>query len=161
MAQPGAGGAQPAPPRGPRLRPVSIDDILQTDVVTVEPDTPIATVVAQLAEKDVGSVVVVEDERPIGLITDRAIALALESSPDVTEQAAEEFASGDLVTGTTEMNVFEALRRLEDEEIRRLPIVDDDDDALVGIVTLDDILVLLGAELENAASIIRAQSPRL
>jgi CBS domain-containing protein len=142
------------------LRPVSIDDILQTDVVTVEPDTPIATVVAQLAEKDVGSVVVVEDERPIGLITDRAIALALESSPDVTEQAAEEFASGDLVTGTTEMSVFEALRRLEDEEIRRLPIVDDDD-TLVGIVTLDDILVLLGAELENAASIIRAQSPRL
>jgi CBS domain-containing protein len=161
MAQPGARGARPAQAGGPRLLEVTIEEIVETDVVTVQPDTPIATVVAHMAEEDVGSVVVVEDEKPVGLITDRTVALALESTPDITEQEAESLLSDDLVTGTTEMSSFEALRRLEDEQVRRLPIVDDDRDTLEGIVTLDDILVLLGAELENATSIIRAQSPRL
>lgn len=159
FGQQGNPQARPAPPESPRLREVRIEEIVQTDVVTAERDTPIATVVAEMAEKDVGSVVVVEDEKPVGIITDRTIALALETTPDVSELIADDLLSEEIVTGTSEMSIFDALRLLEDEEIRRLPIVEDD--ALKGIITLDDILVLLGAELENATSIIKAQSPRL
>lgn len=150
---------QTPPQQSPQLRPVTIEDIVQTDVVTAERDTPIPTVVAEMAEKDVGSVVVVEDNSPIGIITDRTIALALESNPDISDQTAEDIVAENLVTGTMEMSVFDALRRLEEEDIRRLPIVDDDGE-LQGIVTLDDILVLLGTELENATAIIQSQSPR-
>lgn len=146
--------------QGPQLQPVTIEEIIETDVVTAERDTPIATVVAKMAEKNVGSVIIVEDDSPVGIITDRSITLALESTPDVTEQEAGDHISEDLVTGTTDMSVFDVLQWLEEEEIRRLPIVDEDG-SLEGIVTLDDILVLLGAELEHATSIIRAQSPRL
>ena len=147
-------------PTGPRLKPVTIDDIVQTDVVKAERSTPIPTVVAEMAEKDVGSVVVVEDDKPVGILTDRSIALALETNPNLSDQNAEDVVSESLVTGTTEMNVFEALQKMGEENIRRLPIVDDDE-KLEGIVTLDDILVLLGAELNNATEIIKAQSPRL
>lgn len=133
---------------------------MQTDVATVERSTPVATVVAQMAEEDVGSVVVVEDDAPVGIITDRSIALGLETDPDIADRTAEDIHTGDTVTGDTDLSVFDALRRLEEEQIRRLPIVDDDG-ALAGIVTLDDILVLLGTELGNAVSIIEAQSPRL
>lgn len=142
------------------MRPVTVEEIVQTDVITAKRDTPIATVVAEMAEKDVGSVVVVEDETPVGVLTDREITLALETTPDVTEHSADDLISGDLITGTLEISVFDALRRLEEGEVRRLPIVGDDG-TLEGIVTLDDILVLLGAELGNATSIIKAQSPRL
>jgi CBS-domain-containing membrane protein len=58
------------------------------------------------------------------------------------------------------MNVYEAINQLSDEEIRRLPVVDEDGE-LVGIVTLDDLLVLLSRELSMAGDIIEEQSPRL
>lgn len=162
------GSAQPqqrqqhrvSPADRPRLRSVTIEEIVQTDVVTVEPDTPISRVVGHMAQNDVGSVVVVEADVPVGVVTDRQIALLLEETPDLTDRTIEFLVSDDLVTGTSEMSVFEALRRLEEAAVRRLPIVDDEG-ALEGIVTLDDILVLLGAELQKATSIIRAQSPRL
>lgn len=145
---------------GPRLQSVTAEEIIQTDVVTAERDTPIPTVVAKMAEKDVGSVVVVEDDSPVGIITDRSIALGLESTPDISEREADDYISDDIVTGTTDMSVFDVVQRLEEEQVRRLPIVDEDG-ALEGIVTLDDVFVLLGAELEYATSIIKAQSPRL
>ena len=148
-----------APPR-PRLQPFTVDEIVTTDVVTAERSTPIRTIVAQMAERNVGSVIIVEERAPIGILTDREIALALESIPDVAERQAGELLSENLVTGTTEMTVFDVLRRLSEQDIRRLPIVDDDG-SLQGIVTLDDILVLLGAELNNATEIIEGQSPSL
>lgn len=152
--------AQPPRPERPRLEPVTIGDIVETDVVTAQRDTPVATVVSKMAEMDVGSIVVVEDDRPVGMITDRDVALALEDTPDLTDRPVDDLLVGDPVTATVEMNVFDVVRRLGDESVRRLPIVADDG-TLEGIVTLDDILVLLEAELGNVADIIKTQSPRL
>lgn len=59
----------------PLLEPRRVNEIITEDVVTAEKDTPIRTIVSQMAENDVGSVVV-EDERPIGVITDRKVAPA-------------------------------------------------------------------------------------
>lgn len=152
--------AEPARRTRPQLRPVRVEEIVETEVIKAEPATPIRSVVAMMAEEGVGSVVVVEDGEPIGILTDRKIALAVETTPDIAERTAEEFLSGTLVTGTTDMSVFDGLRQLEEAGVRRLPIVDDDG-KLAGIITLDDILVLLGTELGNVTSIVKTQSPRL
>lgn len=143
------------------MQPVEIEQLAQTDVVTVEPEMSIADVISKMAENDVGSVVVVDDGSPIGILTDRTIALALEGEPDITEKQASELIQDDgLVTATTDMTLVEALERLNEENVRRLPIVNEDGQ-LEGIVTLDDILVLLGSALHEATEIIKAQSPRL
>lgn len=144
----------------PRLRPESIEEIVQTDVVTAEPDTPVATVVAKMAEEEVGSVVVVDEDSPVGIITDRNVALALEETPDVSERRAEELMEGDLVTTTLEASIFDVIHTLGDAGVRRLPIVDDEG-RLAGIVSLDDVLLVLTAELESAGEVLRAQIPRL
>jgi CBS domain-containing protein len=146
--------------RRTRLQPTSVEEIVSTDVVTAQRDTPIRTVVAQMAEQDVGSVVIVEDRTPVGILTDRQVALSLETTPDIADRRADEILTGDLVTGTTEMSVLDVLQKLQERGIRRLPIVDDNG-ALQGIVTLDDVLVLLGTELNNATQIVQSQSPRL
>lgn len=145
----------------PRLRPVTVDDIVQTDVVTVEEDEPVTTAISRMASEDVGSVIVVDaDGKPVGIVTDRKVALALEEMEDLRDRTVEDLTDGEMVTGGTDMSVFDALNRLSDESIRRLPIVDEDG-TLEGIVTLDDIIVLLATELDTAAEIIEAQSPRL
>ena len=155
---PGTQQASTGAAQRPQLRSVSIEEVVTTDVVTAERSTPVRTVVGQMAERNVGSVVIVEDTTPVGILTDREIALALESTPDVADRRADELLSGDLVTGTSEMSVFDVLRQLSETEIRRLPIVSEDGN-LQGIVTLDDIFRLLSAELANATEIIERQSP--
>ncbi|ELZ19929.1 hypothetical protein C475_21564 [Halosimplex carlsbadense 2-9-1] len=130
------------------------------DVVTVQRDTPVRTAVAKMSDSDVGSVVVVDDRQPVGVLTDRTIALALEDQPNVADRSAEELTDGKLITVDASTTIFEALQLMNDEGIRRLPVVDDDG-RLQGIVTLDDALVLLANELDKIASTVREQSPRL
>jgi CBS domain-containing protein len=144
----------------PRLQPVTVEDVVQTDVVTAKPDASVEEVVGMMASEDIGSVVVVEEDRPVGIVTDRSIALSLQDNPDLVEQSIEEILDENLVTGTTEMSIFKAVRRMNDEVVRRLPIVDEDG-TLEGIVTLDDILILESTELTNATEIIKEQSPRM
>ena len=158
--QPGLAGPQPEQRgvRTPYLQTLTIEDIIQTDVVTAERDTPIQTIAAKMAQENVGAVVIVEDEEPVSILTDRKIALSLENITDIEDVTADDLISGDIVTGTSVMTVFEVLQQLSEEYIRRFPIVDEDG-RLEGIVTLDDILVLLSTELHDVADIIKAQSP--
>jgi len=147
--------------RGPgALEAIRLEDVVQEDVVTADPDKPVRSVVGDMADQDVGSVVVTEDGQPGGLVTDRRIALELEQSPDIAQQEVRELVDGEPTTADPSMTIFDALRLMSDEDIRRLPVVDDSG-ALQGIITLDDALVLLAAELGNAAEVIRSQSPRL
>jgi CBS domain-containing protein len=144
-----------------RLAPATIDQILQTDVVSVSEGTTISDAVSRMKSEDVGCVIVVDDDqKPTGILTDRKVALALEETPDLSERTVSEITSGNLTTGSAEMNIFDAIQRLNEESIRRLPIVGDDG-TLDGILTLDDIIVLLATELNSSAEIIKAQSPRL
>lgn len=149
---------QPMEERMP-LRPITVESIVETDVVTADPDTPIATVVSEMAEQSVGSVVVVEEGIPVGVVTDRSIALSLATDPDATDRRSGDLVGGTLVTGAPDMSVFDAIGRMRGEGIRRLPIVDEDR-SLQGIVTLDDVLVLLADELGKATDVIEGQSRR-
>lgn len=160
------GMAQGQPPQqqpqgmGAAMQPITIDDIIQTEVVTAEPSATITDVTEQMAEEEVGSVVIVEDDEPVGLVTDRKIALSLTEMPDLAEEEVESIMTEELTTGSAEMTLMQALEEMSAEGIRRLPIVDEDG-SLAGIVTLDDILVLLCHEMDTAAEIIEMQSPRL
>lgn len=157
----GARGQQQQGMQQPQLRPVSVEQILQTEVVTVERDTPVATAVAQMESEDVGSIVVIDDDqRPVGIVTDRKVALAIEDTPNVGERQVSDLIHGETITGTKDMTVFDAISQMSEASIRRFPIVDDDG-KLEGIITLDDIIVLLATELDSAADIIQDQSPRL
>lgn len=155
-----ASQGQPGAPGPTGLEPVGLAELMRTEVVTAQRDTPVATVVAEMAEKNVGSVVIVEDHSPVGVVTDRGIALALETTPDVAEHEVDELIAEDLVTGSTEMSVPGALDRLSEAGVRRLPIVDGDG-ALAGIVTVDDVLLLYSEGLSDVAGIVRDQSPQL
>jgi len=142
------------------IRSPSVRDVLQTDVVTVQPDDSIQSAVEEMADGDVGSVVVVDNGDPVGILTDRKIALSLRETADMSATTAQDLISGDIVTATTEMNVFEVLDTLDEHTIRRAPVVDEDG-TLAGIVTLDDILVMLSDEFSTAAGIIESQVSRL
>lgn len=71
-----------------------------------------------------------------------------------------ETTSKQIVTLRDNIGLFEAIQRVKGKGIRRFPIVDAKG-SLQGIMTLDDILYLLGKEMSDVASIIEKEGPRL
>jgi CBS domain-containing protein len=157
-----SGGRMPGATRlGPAtLSPITIEDIARTEVVTAEPDDTIESIIDDMAENDVGSVVVVEDDRPVGILTDRNVALALRDTSDLLEMTAEDIMAEDLATASVDSDAFEVLDRMSEAGVRRIPLVGDDGE-LRGIVTLDDVLLYLEDNLNTVAETIRAQFPDL
>jgi CBS domain-containing protein len=150
---------QTSPDRTIPIEPVGVERVAREEVVTADRDTPVATVVAMMDEQDVGTIVITEDDRPEGIITDRKIALALEETPDLTQRSVEDLMTEDPVTVNEDVDLFDAVRSLAEHDIRRIPVVDDEG-RVTGILSLDDALVVLSGEFSAISDVIREQSPR-
>lgn len=131
-------------------------------VVAVSPDTPAVEVARIMGEKNVGSVVIVTgDNRPAGVITDRDLVVRIMArGMDPGEVRAGEIPNRDVITFRDSMGIYEAIQKMAAETIRRMPVVDDDG-KLIGIVTMDDIIRMLGEEMAAIAKNIENQSPPL
>jgi CBS domain-containing protein len=135
-----------------------VADIATVGVVTASPDTSAEVLVELMADKDVGSVVVVRNDRPVGVVTDRDLLLdVFAESADPTEVTAGDVMSAPPVTVGADEDVAAASTLMRRHEVRRLPVVDEDAE-VVGIVTFDDVMRLVGAEVDNLVSVVRAES---
>lgn len=137
---------------------MSVIDIARTNVVTVGPDASVAEVARTMHEEAVGSVVVLEDERPLGLVTDRDLAMAvLDAEFDAEETPVSEFVGDEAVTIEGDSGIYDLVELLSEHGSRRVPVVEDG--KLSGIISLSDVVVLLGMELQHVATAIRSASP--
>ena len=138
---------------------MTVSEIATTDVVTAAPDTSISDIAAAMRDESVGSVIVVDEDEPVGIITDRKIALATADHDDVSSLTAEDLKTegSDLVTVEQDADVFDAVQLMEEHAIRRLPVLDDSNH-LAGIVTLDDVLVMMSEKSDRVAGVIRGQT---
>jgi CBS domain-containing protein len=119
-------------------------------VVTADAGESLRHVGALMRDRNVGSVVVCEGDRPVGVITDRDLALAVVADQVSAGDAAGGLASRPIVTGQVEMDIEEAVALMVQHRIRRLPVIDREE--LVGIVTIDDLAVRAG-DLHQAQQI--------
>lgn len=134
-------------------------DVARTGVMTASPDQTAGNLATVMREEDVGSVVVEEDGEPTGIVTDRDLVVdVLEPRRDPTAVTAEALMTEPPVTIQSTMGVFEATAAMSKHAVRRLPVVDGDGQT-AGIVTLDDVVVLLAGELDHLADVIAAESP--
>lgn len=134
-----------------------VGNLAQDDVVTADRDASIQDLAARMDEEHVGSIVIAEGDEPVGIVTDRTIALTIRDG-DVDSQTAEEVMAEDITTIREDAEAVELASRLGDEQVRRLPVVDDNGQ-LVGMVTLDDLVATIGEQLDEVADVIEAQSP--
>jgi CBS domain-containing protein len=135
-----------------------VSDIAATDVVTAAREDSVSSVAETMREKNVGSVVVEEENMPIGIVTDRQIAVELADDQELGYEHLDEVMTRDVETIDADSGIYEAAQILGNEGIRRAPLVDDGRE-LVGLVSLDDILYVLEEEFEAAGDVIEAQSP--
>ena len=140
---------------------MSLGNLCRREVVVVNQGTPIKEAVKFMEEKNIGSVIVVGGGRPVGIVTDRDILLrVMNRGLDPEKTSVDEVMTRDIVALREDMGLFEALEQVKGKGIRRFPIVDAKGQ-LKGIMTLDDILYLLGKEMSDVSSIIEKENPRL
>jgi CBS domain-containing protein len=122
---------------------MEIREIMTETVVTARPDAPVRDVAALMRDRNVGSVVLVDDGgRPVGMVTDRDLTVDVLAEGADHGMPVEVCATAPVVTGESEMDLDEAAGLMVRHRIRRLPVMDEGE--LAGIVTLDDIAVRTG-----------------
>jgi CBS domain-containing protein len=129
---------------------VRISDVMTQGVVTAGSGDTLRRVGELMRDRNVGSVVVCDGGRAVGVITDRDLALAVVADAVDPDEPAGRHASRPLVTGEIEMDLEEAVALMVQHRIRRLPVTQGEE--LVGIVTIDDLAVRAG-DLHQAQQI--------
>ena len=132
----------PAILRGIDSRPMLIRDVMTDSVVTAEADATVREIAELMRERNVGSVVLLRDQRLAGFITDRDVTVGVVADGRDGSDRAEDHASAPVVTASSDMDVAQAAELMIGHGIRRLPVIDGD--RLTGIVTLDDLAVRTG-----------------
>jgi CBS domain-containing protein len=129
---------------------VRIAEVMTQGVVTAQSGDSLQHVGELMRDRNVGSVVICDGGRPVGVITDRDLALAVVADGIEAASPAGEHASHPIVTGEVEMDLEEAVAIMIQHRIRRLPVMEGE--GLVGIVTIDDLAVRAG-DLHQAQQI--------
>ncbi len=119
-----------------------IREVMTESVATARPDASVRAVAETMRERNVGSVVLVEDERPVGFVTDRDLAISVIADGRELGDRAADHASSPVITAAPEMDVREAAELMVRHAVRRLVVVDAG--RLTGIVTLDDLVARTG-----------------
>ena len=133
---------------------MKVGDVMHSPAQWVSGDTPVSEVAARMARDDIGALPVGRDDRLIGMITDRDLALrvvALKRDPATTR--ADEVMTPDVIWCSTAEDVEDAVHLMDQRKIRRLPVLNDKH-RLVGMLTLGD--VAHGGALQLAGELTRA-----
>lgn len=136
-----------------------VGDLGPNDVVTASPDSELREVTEMLDSENIGALVITdEDDMPVGIVTDRDAALAIHQHDDATSVPVEDVMTADPATIQEDEEAIEISRAIDEHDVRRFPVVDEDG-VLTGIVTLDDLIATIGEQLDNVADTIEVQSP--
>ncbi|SFR65923.1 CBS domain-containing protein [Halogeometricum rufum] len=130
---------------------------LAVEAETANRETALKELARTMADEELGDLVIVEDDEPVGIVTDRDIALAVAHHDDLTELTAADVMTSDPVTIHEDATAVDPPATMADGAVRRIPVVDDDG-KLVGIATLDDVVATTGEMLDDVATVIEAQS---
>jgi CBS domain-containing protein len=135
---------------------VLVRDIMSKDVRVVRPDTVMKEVVATMNKFDIGSIVVVQSGRPVGIITERDILRRIVEpclAPEILR--AREVMSSPVISINDTASIDEASKIMADKRVKRLLVMDND--KLVGMLTFTDIVTQVPNMLGILEELVRPQ----
>ena len=140
---------------------MSVGRICNREVDTARPAESVYVIAERMHQRAVGSLVVVNDaSEPIGIVTDRdLVARVLAKGASPIETKLRDVMTPGPKTISEESPIESALALMRKGSFRRLPVVDPDH-KLVGLVSLDDILMLLAGEFTQVGRLLEHETPR-
>jgi len=118
---------------------MKIQDVMTADVSYARSDTSILEIAQRMRDANIGSTPVVDNDRVIGIVTDRDIVVRLVAEGRLTETStARDAMSGGVLYCFEDEPVEDVLEKMGEQQIRRLPVVNRDK-RLVGVISLGDL----------------------
>lgn len=121
------------------MRHRSVGDLMTPVAVSVQRGTTLKEIVRILDEYDITAVPVVEDDRPVGVVSEADVVF--KQTLGGTARTAEELMTSPAVVAGTEWSIVRAARMMEEHRIKRLPVVDDVG-RLIGVISRSDLIQL-------------------
>lgn len=134
---------------------MSLERFCREPVVIIEPKQSVRDAAVLMRDRHVGAVLVVDNDRPVGIVTDRDIVMrAVIEGRDPNTTPVRDVMSGSVTVVGSDQKIDDAVIAIRTAGVRRLPIVNAAGKA-IGIVTLDDLVVLMAGELSLVAGAVQ------
>jgi len=119
---------------------MKVQDVMTYDVQTCSPETNLAAAAMQMWRGDFGVMPVVAGGKVVGMITDRDICIAAATKHrDPANIRVKEVISGKVYGCSPDADIHEALKIMQQKQVRRLPIISAEDGRLAGILSMNDV----------------------
>ena len=132
-----------------------VSDFTWREPVTIDVGDTIATAAQLFADAGVGSLVVVDDDRPVGIVTDRDLVVRVLARGLGSDGRVDGVMSMGVVALDADEDVEELYAVFARHAIRRVPVVDHD--RVVGMISLDDALVSTAGQMAALAGVLSTQ----
>jgi signal-transduction protein with cAMP-binding, CBS, and nucleotidyltransferase domain len=136
---------------------MSLSKMLTRKAISVQPHDSLAEAARLMESENVGAIVVTERNRPVGIVTDRDLAFAVCTGGRSTVDEVQTVMTCPVETISGDEGVYNATQRMMELAVRRLPVVNYMG-TLIGLVSLDDLLLLLSRELHQLAGGIQRET---
>ena len=133
---------------------VLVRDVMSKNVRVVRPDSSVKEVVATMTKFDIGSIVVVQGKRPVGIITERDILRRVVQpclAPEVL--TARQVMTSSVVTIRETASIDEASKLMAKKKVKKLPVMNKE--KLTGMLTLTDIVTKVPTMLSILEELLR------
>jgi CBS domain-containing protein len=138
----------------------TVAEIMSTDVQAIEPQETLQRAAQLMKELDVGSLPVCEGERLLGMVTDRDIAVrGVAAGLGPSDACVSDVMSDEPVVCRGNEDAQDVLQLMGDRQVRRLPVVDDQQ-KLIGIVAMSDLARRQSGHIDEAVREISAPGGR-
>ena len=118
---------------------MQVRDAMHAGVTWAGPETSIKELARTMRDKDIGAIPIGENDRLVGMVTDRDIALrCLADGRDVDSMTARDVMTSPIIYCRADEEVGDAVRIMENQAIRRLPVIDENK-RMVGMLALGDV----------------------
>jgi CBS domain-containing protein len=139
---------------------MSLQKFCRKPVAKISADVSIVEACRMLEERNVGCLVVESDGKLCGVVTDRDIALKVTGAQrDPQKTTVREIMTADPIRVFEDRDLHHLTSLMRTYHVRRVPIVNEDHKT-VGIVTLDDLIALLGEEMSDVGKAIAEGFPQ-
>lgn len=122
----------------------NIQSIMTREVISLQTGTPLKEAITQMSSKNISCIIINQDSRPLGIITERDLLKIAAQDKDINQLKVEEAMTAPIKTVSHNMDIYQAAVYLEKHHFRRIVIVDDEG-KLLGLVTQTDLKNHLGA----------------
>ncbi|MGC8812189.1 MAG: cyclic nucleotide-binding/CBS domain-containing protein [Candidatus Aenigmatarchaeota archaeon] len=135
-----------------------IKEVMNRNVIAVKPETSVREAAKVMAKYHIGSLIILEEERIVGIITEGDILRkVIVEGKDLDETKVREIMTERVFTIEPDKTIDDAVKLMMEKKIKKLPVMENE--KLVGIITASDIMVVEPKLIEAIAGLISLKIP--